>query len=48
MSEGADRVKKWLENRDKHMCLCNGKHVCRSCQKAEDDYYKDEEKEIWP
>ena len=31
-----------LAELDKHICLCDGKHVCLKCQKKENDYYKEE------
>ena len=36
-------LKEKLAEKDMHLCSCNGKHVCKNCQDAENAYYEDDE-----
>lgn len=31
--------KEYLKEYEKRKCLCDGKHVCKKCQKAEKEYW---------
>ena len=37
-----DGVEDFFAEEKEKKCTCNGKKVCKNCQKAEDDYYEEE------